>query len=418
MPLRRDICITGIGLVSPLGLGRECFWQALRAGRSGIGLMSSFEAGKLPTRLAAEVRDFNPLEHVKPRKSLKVMARDTQFGMTAASLARTDAGLGPTAVDPDRFGVVFAADTLNSPIADSEETFRRCMVDGVFHAELFGPSVMSAAYPLGMLKLLPNMLACHVSIAQDARSHNNTLYAGEVSSLLALGEAASVIDRGSADVMLVGGASSRMLPIDWARAYLTLELSHRDDDPAGAMRPFDARRDGQVRGEGGAGLMLEEARHAQRRGARIWARVLGWGSSADLDQPGAGLARAIGQALTAAGIEPRHIGHINAHGLSSRASDALEARVLAEVLPGVAVTAPKSYFGNLNAAGGMLEAIASVIAIAEDFVPPTLNYTEPDPECPVPVVAGEGLRGAAPFALLVNRTAAGQAAAVVLGPPA
>ena len=191
----REIVITGIGVASPLGIGRQTFWSALMAGTSGVGELTAFDPGELPVRLAAEVRGFDPQAFVKPRKSLKVMARDTQLGMTAAGLAREDSRLAPSAIDPDRFGVVFAADTINPTLSESADPYRPCIQDGQFHMEQWGTRGYGASYPLGMLKLLPNMIACHVSISQDARNHNNTLYMGEVSGLLAIGEAASVIQR-------------------------------------------------------------------------------------------------------------------------------------------------------------------------------------------------------------------------------
>jgi 3-oxoacyl-[acyl-carrier-protein] synthase II len=419
MPAPRDIVITGMGVVSPLGIGRDAFWQSLISGTSGVGHISTFDASALPVRLAAEVRGFDPQAYVKPRKSLKVMARDTQLGMTAAALAREDASLESTTVDPERFGVVFSADTLNPPTEDSALPYFGCMVDGHFDFSLWGTRGIERQYPLFMLKLLPNMIACHISIAYDARGHNNTLYTGDVSSLLAVGEAARVIARGHADVMLAGGASSRMQPLDWIRACLQFELSHREDEPAAAMRPFDLGRDGQVCGEGAATLVLEERRHATARQAPILAQLIGWSSACDVSsggqrQPGTGLARAIEVALRQAGVAPHEVGHVNAHGLSSPREDRIEAQVLARLLPGVPVTAPKSFFGNLFSASGAVELAASVLALVHGEVPATLNYEQPDPECPLTIVRGEPLRSAKPIALVVNRTCAGQAAAVVV----
>ncbi len=291
----REIVITGVGVVGPLGIGRQAFWSALLAGTSGVSESTNFDARGLPVRLVAEIRDFDPQAFVKPRKSLKVMARDTQLGMTAAALARDDAGLTAPSIDPDRFGVVYAADTINPTLSESADPYRPCIQDDQFHMEQWGTRGFDASFPLGMLKLLPNMIACHVSISHDARNHNNTLYMGDVSGLLAIGEAASVIQRGAAEVMLAGGASSRMQALDWARACVTLELSHRHEDPSAASRPFDARRDGQVRGEGAAALILEDRKHATRRGATVLASVLGWSSSCDPrgsgpSQAGSGLA--------------------------------------------------------------------------------------------------------------------------------
>ncbi|HEY5315301.1 MAG TPA: beta-ketoacyl synthase N-terminal-like domain-containing protein, partial [Pirellulales bacterium] len=247
MSAPREIVITGIGVVSPLGIGLEPFWDALRCGRSGVGLIAGLDSSSLPVKLAAEIRDFDPLQYVKPRKSLKVMARDTQLGMTVAAMAREHARLGPGTIDPERFGVVFSADTLSAAPDDSTQGYVPCIYDGQFHMEHWGTRGLANSFPLSMLKLLPNMIACHISIAHDARAHNNTLYMGDASSLMALSEAAQVIARGAADVMLAGGASSRMQPMDWVRSCLLHELSHRSDQPERASRPFDQQRDGQVR---------------------------------------------------------------------------------------------------------------------------------------------------------------------------
>ncbi|HEX4147609.1 MAG TPA: beta-ketoacyl-[acyl-carrier-protein] synthase family protein [Pirellulales bacterium] len=419
MSASREIVITGVGVVSPLGVGSDPFWKALVNGRSGIGPITSFDASGLPVKLAAEVRNFDPIQYVKPRKSLKVMARDTQFGMTAAALARESAGLG--AVDPERFGVVFSADTISTNPGESFEAYAPCIVDGEFQIERWTSHGMANSFPLGMLKLLPNMIACHISIAQDARGHNNTIYTGDVSSLLAIAEAAQVIARGAADVMLVGGASSRMQPIDWVRSCLSLELSHRQDEPERASRPFDLERDGQVRGEGSAAFVLEERGHAQRRGVRILGRVLACASSFDppasAAPAGTGLAHAISRALSLAGLEARSLGHINTHAPSTQIDDRIEAQVLAGVCPGIPVTAFKSYFGNLFSASGAVETAASVLALGAGSIPMTLNYEHPDPGCPVPVIAREPLTGAPEVALKVGRTTAGQSAVVVLAGP-
>ena len=200
--------------------------------------------------LVGEVRDFDPKKFVANRKSLKVMSRDAQLGVAAAALACRDAGIVTGKVDPERFGVVFGADGICSPIEESETTYGVCLVDGQFAFERWGIEGMSASFPLGFLRVLPNMVASHVSIAQDARGPNNTIHEGEISSLLAVIEAASVIQRGMADVMLAGGASSQLHPLDFVRRLLLGRVSPRFEDPAAVVRPFDALRDGYVWSEG------------------------------------------------------------------------------------------------------------------------------------------------------------------------
>lgn len=421
-----DVVITGLGVVSPLGIGAEVFWQAIREGRSGVGPISLIDPTGLPVAIAAEVPDFAAKDYVAKsmRKSLKVMCRDAQLGVAACTLAAEDAGLAAGTVDADRFGIVLGADRICTPQADSEATYRACVIDGQFDFQRWGTEGLAATPPLSFLTVLPNMIASHVSIALDARGPNNTIHQCEVSSLLAIAEAASVIQRGAADVMVAGGASSQMNPIDCARRCAQGFLSPRQENPSQTMRPFDAGRDGQVWGEGAAVFVLEGRRHAEKRQARILAQVLGWASACEKlprgnHRPtGSGLRQAIRQALRRAGVDGQGgIGHINAHGVSTIHDDRVEAQVLHELLPGVPVTAPKSYFGNLGAAGGAVEMAASVLGMTQRLIPPTLNYEHPDPDCPVQVVAKEPAKPTAPDALVLNATSAGQAVGVVLGNP-
>lgn len=413
-----EVVITGVGIVSPIGIGRQLVWDAFCAGRSGVALLSSFDAEALPVRIAAEVRDFDPRAYVKQRKSLKVMSRDAQLGVAASDLALRDAGVTEGFFDPDRVGVILGADRISSTLEESEPPYRQCIVDGKFDFSRWGMHGMAAAFPLNFLKVLPNMIASHVSIAHDARGPNNTIHHAEVSSLLAVMEAVRVIQRGAADAMLAGGASSLMTPLDWACHCALRSLSRRHDSPAEASRPFDADRDGEVMGEGAGIFLLENRTQAEARGAPILARILGCAAACETCNgravSGSGLQRAIVAAMAEAGLHPRQIGHVNAHGASTIREDQIEAQVLRAAVPGVPVTAPKSFFGNLRAAGGAVEMAASVLSFAGGRVPPTLNYQRPDPQCPVSVIAGRPLTGTVPTALVVNWTAIGQAAAVVL----
>ena len=414
-----EVVVTGIGVLSPIGIGREAFWDALCRGRSGVGLIRSFDGSALPMRLIAEVRDFDPKRYVAHRKQLKVMYRDAQLGVAAAGLACRDAGVEKGQIDPERFGVVLGADRICSSLDDSELTYRACAPDGRFDFGRWGSEGMAASFPLSFLRVLPNMIASHVSIAHDARGPNNTIHQSEASGLLAIAEAMSVIQRGAADVMLAGGASSQLNPFDCVHHCVLGNLSNRHDDPTAAMRPFDADRDGQVWGEGAAVFVLESRSHAERRGATILARLLSAASACDTTRANAGLGlrRAMQLALQRANLDVRQLGHVNAHGLSTQQDDRIEARAIRAVTPDVPVLAPKSYFGNLGAAGGAVETAASVLAAGAGLVPATLNYRRPDPECPIQVICGEPAPSSKPASLLVNRTAAGQAAAVVLTGP-
>ena len=417
-----EVVITGVGVVSPIGIGKDRFWAALRAGRSGIGKIKGFDPEGLPVRIAAEIEDFDAKRFVAKRKSLKVMCRDAQLGVASSSLACRDAGIAAGDVDPERFGVVLGADRICSTMEESETPYRGCMVDGRFDYRRWATEGMARTFPLNFLKVLPNMIASHISIAHDARGPNNTIHHAEVSGLVAVGEAAGVIRRGAADAMMAGGASSQMAPLDCVRRCVLGILSHRQEDPTAAIRPFDAHRDGQVWGEGAAIFILESREHAEARGARILARLLSCTTTFEPrcgngENQGAGLRRAMQEALSRAGVERRQLGHVNAHGLSTIQDDQIEARALHDVVPSVPVTAPKSFFGNLGAAGAAMEMAASVVALGAGMVPATLNYEHPDPNCPLEVIHDEPMPSVTAPALLVNRTWSGQAAvAVVAGP--
>jgi 3-oxoacyl-[acyl-carrier-protein] synthase II len=265
------------------------------------------------------------------------------------------------------------------------------------------------------------MPACHIGIAQDARGPNNTITLGDVSTLWAISEAARAIDRGQADAMIAGGVGARVQPMIWAHEQ-ALQFSRRSDDPAGACRPFDAQRDGMVNGEGSAAFLLESRQSAEARGAKPLARVVAIATTfeprPDRSPPqGEAIRAAIRQALERAGLEPRHIGHVNAHGMSTTLDDRIEAQAIRAVLGDVPVTAPKSYFGNLGAGGGAVEMAASLLALEHGLVPPTLNYEQPDPECPVNVVHGRPLAADQRTALILNHSRVGQSVAVVLAAP-
>jgi 3-oxoacyl-[acyl-carrier-protein] synthase II len=414
-----DVALTGWGIVSPLGVGRQAFAAALAEGRSGVRLLQAFDGRELTTRLAAEAPDFEPKAYVRPRKSLKVMSRDIQMAFAAADMAWSHAGLGPGLVDPDRCGVTLGADMIMFELEEAADAFRASMQEGRLRRELWGTKSIPELYPLWMLKYLPNMAACHVSIALDLRGPNNTIALGEVSSLLALGEAARVIERGWADVMLAGGLSGRVHPTVMAFRQ-RYELSRREDDPAAAVRPFDADRDGQVHGEGAAVFVLESRRHAEARRAQPLAWLVGQAShcepqNGDRKPRGVALRHAIAGGLRSAHLEPRQLGHVNADGLSTRHDDAVEAQAIRELLGDVPVTAFKSYFGTLGAASGAVELSATLVAFETRQIPRTLNYGRPDPACPVNVVREPGQPLGPATALILNQAPTGQAASLVVG---
>ncbi len=415
-----EVVITGMGLVSPIGIGRVAFRDALFAGRSGVRRIESYDASTLPIDFGGEVAEFDAKQYVRPRKSLKVMSREIQFGFAAADLAMGDANLAADNVDSDRFGVVYGADLIYCEPDELAAAYRSCVIDGVFDFDRWGSHALSEMYPLWLLKYLPNMSACHVSIALDARGPSNSITLGEVSSLVAIMEATRIIQRGAADVMLAGGASNRLHPNVIIFRDQSL-LSHRQGDPAAACRPFDRDRDGMVAGEGAGAVVLESRAHAEARGAKILARVLGFGSTFAAPRRGEADAtaarRAMEAALRDADVSPPDIGHVNASGLSTIQHDRTEAEAIAALFGDVPVTAPKSLFGNLGASTGAVELAASLLAIEEGRLPATMNYDTPDPACAINVIRGEPKTLAKSAAIALNQSPHGQSVAMVIGGP-
>lgn len=414
----KEVVITGLGVVSPIGIGAEAFWKSLLEGKSGVGPLTFPGADAMLVKFGAQVTGFDAKEFVTPRKSLKVMCQEIQFGYSSAVMAMQQAGLVGDSFDNDRVGVVFGADMYYCPIDDMEAVYRHCRTEDGFEFNVWGERGMSDLYPLWMLKYLPNMTACHLAIANDARGPNNTISLGESSSLLALIEGVQVIQRGHADAMICGGSGCRLSLTPWMYRG-AINQSRRNDNPQGASRPFDAGRDGQVNGEGGAAFVIESRDYAEARGANILARVFGWSSTFAPDfeteaSRTAAIERSIDLALARANLKPAEIGHVNAHGSSTIEGDRCEARAIRNRLGDTPVTAMKSFFGSLGAAGGAVEVVGSVLALEHDKVPVTLNYEEPDPDCPVNVVRGAPLSGRPNTAILLNQSGTGQAAAVVL----
>ncbi len=418
MSPQREVVITGIGVVSPIGIGNEPFWTSLCERRSGVRSLGLFTNSDLPATIGAKVVELHPERHVRPRKSLKVMSPEIQLAVVAADLACTDAGMDRSPVDPQRLGVVFGADMIACDLEEMVPAYRSCMGSGQFDFAQWGTSALPEMYPLWMLKYLPNMPACHIGIAQDARGPTNSLTLREVSSLAAIAEAMRVIERGQADAMIAGGTGSHVHPMMWGRMKIYRPSQH-SGDPAAASRPFDADRNGLVHGEGAGAFVLEERRRAEARGAKVLARILGHAIAFEPHRPGQPLRgqairAVIGRALDDARLAPEEVGHVNAHGLSTRDDDEMEAQAIRDTLGDVPVTAPKSFFGNLSAGTGAVEMAASVLAFDKGLVPPTLNYERPDPKCPVNVVHGEPLKLPRPTALLLNHSHDGRSVAMVL----
>ncbi len=425
----RRVVITGLGLVTPLGDRPDALWASLAEGRGAVRRLEAFRVAGLPNDVAAEVRDFDLKNYALPRyakelrKSRKYMARDIQLAVAAAQLAVSDAGLVEGGVDPTRIGIDLGAGLISSELDELAPAITRAYESGQdFDFQAWGRESIGMIEPIWLLKYLPNMLACHISILIDCQGPSNTITEADASANLAIAEATRIIGRGRADVMIAGGADSKIHPLSLVRLGLLENMSRWAGEPSRACRPFDVDRDGWVPGEGAGILVLEERDHAIRRGARIYGEVLGGGSGCDaaprggLDPQGIGTEVAIAAALEDAGLEPSEIGHVNAHGAATRVSDRAEARALQRIFGprGVPVTALKGYMGNLVSGCGSVELIASLVAANRGQIPAILNCDRPDPEIEADLVLGSPRLTRNPTFVTTNLTPLGQAAALVI----
>jgi 3-oxoacyl-[acyl-carrier-protein] synthase II len=423
----RRVVVTGIGVVAPNGIGKDAFWQACINGKSGVGPIRTFDASRHPVKIAAEVPDFDPTPHLPSphRKSLKIMGRASRFAVAAASLAVEDSGLDLDRLDPERVGVVMGTGVVPIDLPEvAPVLMEACDENGRLHADRLGRQGAEVLFPLWLLKYLPNMAAAHVSMALNAQGPNNTITTACAASTQAVGEAFRLIDRGDADIVMAGGADSRIDPL-MLLAYAALgAISPAHRPPAEVSRPFDGQRDGFVLGEGAGVLMLEELECAKGRGATIYAEVLGLGSSFDAyavtkpDPEARGAARAIEWALKEARVDPHDVDYINAHGTSTRLNDLMETkavkRVFGEGAKALPLSSIKSMVGHLIGAAGAVEAAALALTLHDGVVPPTINQTHPDPNCDLDYVPNNARELPVRTAISTSFGFGGQNAALVM----
>jgi 3-oxoacyl-[acyl-carrier-protein] synthase II len=414
----RRVVITGIGVVSSIGMDSASFWDGLARGACGIDVIKAFDPAPLATRFGGEIIAFDSKKYILTkdgRKQIRVMARSIQLAVAGAHLAVDESKIDKAKLDPTRFGVEFGAGLIPSELTELGEASYLATGNST-HAvdvKVWGEKGIPAIQPLWMLKYLPNMLACHVSILHNAQGPNNSITESDVGGLLAIGEATRILRRDKSDFFLVGGADSKMNPLSMSRQQIFGHLSKNNESPKQALKPFDLKRDGLVLGEGGCVFALEDLDHAQKRGAPILSEVVGFGSSFDRGLTGKGLARAIRAALQQAKITPADIDHVHAHGLGSSKLDAFEARGIHEVFgTSVPTWTITPNIGHLSAGSGTTGMAASVLALKHGMLPPTLNYQTPDPACPVQVLTKVRPTTKAYF-VKVGFTDMGQCAAVV-----
>jgi 3-oxoacyl-[acyl-carrier-protein] synthase II len=414
------VAITGVGVVTPIGLGWDAFRDALREGRSGVGPITSFDSSGLDTRIAAEVRDGDAdlARWIEPPKAAKLMSRAARFAVAAAAMARHQAGLGRGDADPRRIAVVVGAGGMGptdldllAAQADAAIAAARVGGTGEWDIPTFARLYAERTNPLATLRGLPNLAAAHVAIQNDAQGPNSTVTTACSAGTQAIGEGLRLIQRGDADVVLAGGTDAAVNPIALLGFSLLGTLSRRNDDPRRASRPFDRDRDGFVIGEGSGFVVLERGAFAQARGGGILAELAGYGVTCDAyritdERPDAtAAARAVADCLTDAELAPRDVGYVNAHGTGTRMNDITETRALKLSLGscagGVPVSSTKSMIGHLLAAAGAVELAAALVALREGFLPPTINLEAAGDECDLDYVPNVA-RPASPMAALTT----------------
>ncbi len=389
----RRVVITGMGVVSPYGVGVDPFWQGLVHGESGIRTIEHFDVSEYPTKIAGVVQDFNPDEFID-RKESRRMDRFTQFAVAAATLAVKQSGLQITQDIAPRVGVYIGSGI--GGLATLEDQHRTLLERG--------PKRVS---PFFVPMMIGDMASGQVSILFGAQGPNSAPVSACATGSNSIGDAFKIIARGAADVMICGGAEATVTPLALAGFCSARALSERNDDPARASRPFDADRDGFVMSEGSGILVIEDLEFAKARGAHILAEIVGYGMSGDayhLVQPAPeGAMRAMKAAILDAKIEPQQIGYINAHGTSTIIGDRSESKaieaIFGEWAKSVAVSSTKSMTGHLLGAAGGVEAVACVQALREGIMPPTINLETTDPECDLDYVPNQARRKSLEYAM-------------------
>ncbi|MCC5911999.1 MAG: beta-ketoacyl-ACP synthase II [Clostridiaceae bacterium] len=408
--MKKRVVVTGIGCVTPVGIGKEAFWKAITSGVSGINRITRFDASQYTTQIAAEVKDFSPEDYIDKKEARK-MDRFTQFAVAASHMAVEDAKLDTEAVESERFGVIIGSGI--GGIQTLEEQHQRLMEKGAKRVS-----------PFFIPMMITNIGSGHISMALNAKGPNNTVVTACASSTNAVGEAFRVIERGDADIMITGGAEASITPLSIAGFCSMKAMSTNNDEPQKASRPFDANRDGFVMGEGAGMMVMESLEHALKRGATIYAEVVGYGMSADAyhitapDPEGKGAARSMENALRDGDVSYKDVDYINAHGTSTPYNDKFETMAIKNVFKEHAkelcVSSTKSMTGHLLGAAGGIEGIVCALAIQNDTVPPTINYETPDEECDLDYVPNKSRKTTVNYALSNSLGFGGHNATIVL----
>lgn len=393
--MKKRVVVTGIGAVTPIGIGKEAYWNALRAGTCGIDTITRFDASEYTAQIAGEVKDFDPADYMN-KKEAKRMDRFTQFAVAAAGMALEDSKIDMDKITPERFGTIIGSGVGGLETLEAQH----------IKLQAKGPNKVS---PFLIPMMILNMATGHVSMQFGAKGPNSSVVTACASATNAIGDAFKVIQRGDADLMFAGGAEASITPLGMAGFCTMKALSTRNDDPKTASRPFDVDRDGFVMGEGSGVLILEELEHALARNATIYGEVVGFGSSADayhITSPapeGEGGTRSMRMAVNDAGITPDDVDYVNAHGTSTPYNDKFETmaikNLMGEHAKEIYVSSTKSMTGHLLGASGAVEAIAVMLALKEGFVHGTMGIHNQDPECDLNVLPNKGVEADVEYAL-------------------
>ncbi len=409
--MRRRVVVTGAGMINPLGNQVEVVWEALKAGKSGVGYTTIFDASQFPTKIASEIKNWNYTDAGLDPSIWAKRGRHTKFAAGAAIQAVQSSGVLNSINDPRRFGVYLGSGEGNQDFMN----FAQMMVsaldeNGNLDLVKFTKKGMEILEPDVEIEQEPNMPVGHLAAMFNAQGPNANCLTACAASSQAIGEATEIIRRSEADVMLSGGTHSMIHPFGVTGFNLLTALCQDSNDaPTKASRPFDKNRSGFVLGEGAGMVILEEYEHAKKRKAHIWGEIVGYGSTADayritdIHPEGRGAIGCMNMAIADAGINPDQIGYVNAHGTSTQVNDRVETRACHQVFganaKNVPVSSTKSMMGHLIAAAGATELIVCLLAMRDQILPPTINYETPDPDCDLDYVPNKAREGKINYAL-------------------
>ncbi len=423
--MRRRVVITGIGSINPMGHDVETVWRGLKEGSSGVGYTTIFDASRFPTRIAAEVKDWDVSDAGEDTEKWRFRGRHTRFAAGAAKQAVESSGVLDATLDPTRFGVYLGSGEGNQDFISFSRMITAALSDNGLDVSRFAKVGLETLNPVFEVEQEPNMPASHLAAMYDAQGPNANCLTACAASSQAVGEATEIIRRGDADVMLSGGTHSMIHPFGVTGFNLLTALSTRNDEPTKASRPFDRTRDGFVLGEGAAMVILEELERAKQRGAQIYGEILGYGSTADayritdIHPEGRGAIGCMRMALDDAKLSPDAVDYVNAHGTSTTVNDKVETVACKEVFGErayeVPISSTKSMMGHLIAAAGVTELIVCLMAIRDRTLPPTINYENPDPECDLDYVPNEAREASCDVALNNSFGFGGQNITLIVG---